>query len=82
MDMLNATNARKQFYSLMQNVNTSHRPIYITGKSGNAVLISEDDWRAIEETLHLQAVPGLVDNIKSSEKENLDEMINADELEW
>ena len=50
-------------YSLIDEANESHQPIQITGKRSNAVLLSESDWRAIQETLHLQAIPGMVEEI-------------------
>ncbi len=46
-----ATEARKRLYALIDQVGQSHEPVHITGKRGNAVLLSEDDWRAIQETL-------------------------------
>lgn len=82
MESINVTNARQDFYNLISNVNASHRPVRINGKNGNAVLLSEDDWNAIEETLFLHAVPGLVEKINSSESESLDSMVNADDLDW
>lgn len=82
MDSINVTNARQNFYSLINAVNASHRPIHINGKNGNAVLISEDDWKAIEETLYLNSIPGLVEAIKESENESFDEMTDAEDLEW
>jgi PHD/YefM family antitoxin component YafN of YafNO toxin-antitoxin module len=46
-----------------------HEPIQITGRRGNAVLLAEEDWRAIEETLYLQAIPGMVASIRQGMKE-------------
>ena len=59
MTTITATNARKTLYKLMADLSKSHAPIQITGKLGNAMLVSEDDWRAIQETLHLVAIPGM-----------------------
>jgi len=53
MTVLNATEARSKLYTLIDETMETHQPILITGKRGNAVLISEDDWNAISETLHL-----------------------------
>ena len=55
MTTLTATQARKQLYSLVDEVSQSHEPVQITGKRHSAVLISEVDWRAIQETLYLMA---------------------------
>lgn len=55
--------AGKRIKKLLSDVNTTHHPIKIKGKNSSAVLISEDDWRAIEETLYLLAIPGMRDSI-------------------
>ena len=77
---ISATQARKNLYSLIDEANESHQPIQITGKRSNAVLLSESDWRAIQETLHLQAIPGMVDSIKQASKEGIEQA--SDELDW
>jgi len=64
MTTISATEARKCLYKLIDEVSGSHEPVQITGKRGNAVLVGEDDWRALQETLHLVAVPGLHDSIR------------------
>ena len=51
MTTMSATEARKQLYKLLDDVSQSHEPVQITGKRGNAVLVSEDDWRAVQEPL-------------------------------
>ena len=80
MTTILATQARKNLYSLIDEANESHQPIQITGKRSNAVLLSESDWRAIQETLHLQAIPGMVDSIKQASKEGTD--LATEELDW
>ena len=77
---ISATQARKNLYSLIDEANDSHQPIQITGKRSNAVLLSESDWRAVQETLHLQAIPGMVDSIKQASKEGIEQA--SDELDW
>lgn len=69
---ITATDARANFYNLLSKVNSSHDPVTITGKSGNVVLVSEEDWNAIMETVALYAVPGLVEEIRSGRKESID----------
>jgi antitoxin YefM len=64
MTSLTATEARKILYRLLDEVSESHDPVEITGKRGNAVLVSEDDWRAIQETLHLVSIPGMRESIR------------------
>ena len=63
MTTLTATQARKNIYSLVDEVNESHEAIQIQGKRGSAVLIAEDDWRALQETLYLSSVTGMKKSI-------------------
>jgi len=63
MTTITATEARKSLYKLLDDLSASHEPIQITGKRSNAVLISEDDWRAVQETLYLHSVPGMKESI-------------------
>ena len=67
-------------YSLIDETRQSHEPIQITGKRGNAVLISEEDWRSIRETLFIHSIPGLVDSIQSARKEGL--AVASSDLDW
>lgn len=80
MTSISATQARSKLYSLIDTANESHRPIQITGKRGNAVLVSEDDWRAISETLNLSSIPGMLDSIKEGMAEPAEEC--TEELDW
>jgi len=63
MTTITATEARAMLYRLMDEVAQSHEPVVITGKRNNAVLISEDDWRSVEETLYLLSIPGMRESI-------------------
>jgi antitoxin YefM len=63
MATVTATEARKDLYRLVDQVQDTHEPIQITGKRGNAVLVGEDDWRAVQETLFLLSIPGMRDSI-------------------
>jgi len=63
MATINASAARAGLYGLIDEVAESHDPLVITGKRNNAVLISEEDWNAIHETLHLVSIPGMRDSI-------------------
>ena len=80
MTILNATEARSKLYTLIDETTETHQPIVITGKRGNAVLVSEDDWNAVTETLHLLSVPGMRESIKDGMKEDLSE--SSSELDW
>jgi antitoxin YefM len=64
MTTLSASEARKRLYSLVDEVRESHEPVQIVGKRSSAVLVSEEDWRAIEETLCLASIPGMRESIK------------------
>lgn len=64
MSSLPASRARADFFRLLDRVAEDHEPVTITGKRGNAVLVAEDDWRAIQETLFLLSVPGLRESVR------------------
>lgn len=82
MDAINITNARKDLYNLVTGVGQSHRPVTITSKNGNAVLISSEDWADIEETLYLAGIPGMVDSIRKAAAEPLEEGTPMEEIDW
>ena len=63
MASISVTEARKRLFSLIDDVRESHEPIEIQGKRGSAILLSEEDWRAIQETLYLTSIPGMRDSI-------------------
>ncbi|MCP3956566.1 MAG: type II toxin-antitoxin system Phd/YefM family antitoxin [bacterium] len=73
MSTINATNARANLYALLEQVSESHEPVQITSKRGNAVLIAEEDWRSVQETLYLLSVPGMRESIIEGMKTPLDE---------
>ena len=74
MATITATEARVMLYRLMDEVAESHEPVVITGKRNNAVLISEDDWRSIEETLYLLSIPGMRESIIEGMETPLEEL--------
>ena len=80
MTSMSATEARKQLYKLLDDVAASHEPIEITGKRSSAVLVSEDDWRAVQETLHLLSIPGMRESILEGMATPADQL--ADEPGW
>lgn len=70
MNTINVTKARQNLFQLIADVNVGYNPIIIVNNKGkNAVLISEDDWKNIEETLYLSSIPGYVDGIKKIDAE-------------
>jgi prevent-host-death family protein len=80
MSSINITNARKNLYRLVEGLADSHEPIHITGKNKSAVLIAEDDWRSIEETLYLLPIPGMRESIIKGLKEPLKK--SSSKVEW
>jgi prevent-host-death family protein len=77
---MSVTEARKNLYRLMDEVSDSHEPIQITGKRGNAVLISEDDWKAVQETLYLHSIQGMKESIIEGMQTPVDEC--SEGLDW
>ena len=75
MKTISITEARNNIYKLIDMTNEEGEPIQITGKRGNAVLISEEDWRAIKETLYLVSIPGMRESIIKGMKEPLDKCL-------
>jgi len=73
MTTLTATDARKRLYSLVDEVKESHEPVQIVGKRSSAVLVSEEDWRAIQETLYLTSIPGMRESIQEGLKTPVEE---------
>ena len=80
MTTLNATEARSKLYALIDETSASHQPIVITGKRGNAVLLAEEDWNAINETLYLLSIPGMRESIREGMNTKLDDC--GQELDW
>ena len=85
MSTINITNARQNLFQLVADVNVGFNPITIVNNKGkNAVLISEEEWKNIEETLYLSSIPGFVDditNIRKNENWESANEFNPDE-EW
>jgi prevent-host-death family protein len=69
MTTMTVTQARAKFTKLIDETAVSHRPVLITTKRRNAILISEEDWNAVQETLYLQSIPGMVESIVAGAKE-------------
>lgn len=83
MTAISVTKARENIYQILSDVNTNCQPITITNNRGkNAVLISEDDWNAIQETLYLNSIPGVAESIVIGGKTSLNDCLSEDEVEW
>ena len=80
MSTLTASEARAKLYRLIDQAAESHEPIRITGKRNNAVLISEEDWSSVQETLYLLSIPGMRESIRKGMETPIDEL--ETELDW
>jgi prevent-host-death family protein len=80
MKTLSATEARANLYRLLDEVAVTSEPIQITGRRASAVLVAEDDWRALQETVYLSSMPGLADSIREGLATPLEECV--EELDW
>ena len=83
MHAMNVTQARAKLFQLIANVNFNSEPITLTNNKGkNAVLIGEDDWNAIQETLYLNSIPGMYDSLKNGIETPLSECVSEKDVEW
>jgi antitoxin YefM len=80
MPDMTASAARANLYRLIDEAASTHEPVLITGKRSNAVLISEDDWRSIQETLYLLSIPGMRESIRRGMKTPLNKLLK--EIDW
>jgi len=83
MKQLSVQQAREQLYELINEVTQQHQLIYISSDDNNdVVLLSKKDWEAIQETLYLNQIPGMVESIQEASQEAIDECISVEDLEW
>lgn len=80
MKTITASEARARLYSLLDETAISSEPVQITGKRTSAVLISENDWRTIQETLHLLSIPGMRKSIREGLSTHVEECMES--LDW
>lgn len=80
MKTIAATKAIENIYKLIDEASEESKPIQITGKRKNAVLISEDDWNSIQETLYLSSIPGLKKSLLDSRRDTSEKW--SDKLNW
>lgn len=73
MTAITATEARANLYRLIDEAASSHQPLLITGKRNKAVLVSKEDWEAIQETLYLLSIPGMRESIREGMETPVDE---------
>ena len=80
MKTIAATKARENLYRLLDEVAVTSEPVQITGRRANAVLVSEADWRALQETIYLMSIPGMAKSVREGMETPLDECV--EELDW
>lgn len=82
MTTVNVTNFRKDIYSLLEQTIRYNEPINISTKNGNAVVLSEEDYNSLMETLYIMSVPNLKDEIIERANDKDENFVNEDEVEW
>ncbi|MBE3591536.1 MAG: type II toxin-antitoxin system Phd/YefM family antitoxin [Thermoanaerobacter sp.] len=82
MRTMPVTKVRQNIYKIIEQVRENSEPIQITSRKGNAILISEEDWNAIQETLYLLSIPNLKESIIDADKTPLDEWKDEEDLGW
>lgn len=80
MPVLNVKNVKDKLDSILAEVQNTYEPIIIAGEKHSAVLISEDAWRSIEETLYLSSIPGMKDSIVNGMREKIEDCSST--VEW
>ena len=82
MTNVNITNFRKDIYELLEQTIKYNEPLNISTKNGNAIVISEEDYNNLIETLYISSVPGLKEKITKGLKEDLKDCIDENEVKW
>lgn len=82
MDSINITNARQNLFSITEQTIESHVPVTITTKNGNVVMMSEDDYNALQETVYLLSVPGMREALRNGMNESIDECVSPEDIGW
>lgn len=80
MNTISAIEARANLYRLIDDAATTHQPLLISGKRSNAVLVGEEDWQAIQQTLSLLSVPGMRDSVREGMETPVDQC--SEGLDW
>lgn len=82
MQIITISRARSNLFNIAQTAIETHEPVIMTGKHGNVVLLSEEDFKAIQETLYLQSIPGLTEDVREGRKEQKEDLGTRDDLPW
>lgn len=82
MTNINITSFRKDIYKLLDNAIKYNEPINVSTKNGNAIILSEEDYNSLIETLYIESVPGLKKEILKRANDSEDEFVSEDEVDW
>jgi len=82
MEYLSVRQARDNLYKLIDQVSEHHSPVLIAGKRNDVVLVSKEDWDAIQETIYLNSIPNMVQSIQSAAEEPIEECTDIKDLDW
>ncbi len=82
MTNVNVTSFREDIYNMLENTIKYNEPINVSTKNGNAVILSEEDYNSLIETLYIESVPGLKKEILDRKNDNDEEFVNEDEVNW
>lgn len=82
MTNVNITNFRKNIYELLEQTIKFNEPINVTTKNGNAVVLSEEDYNSLMETLYISSIPGLKEDIVKGLKEDIEDCVSEEEVDW
>jgi antitoxin YefM len=80
MRVVSATSARANLFGLIDQVTDEHEEVMITTKRKNAVLVSEEDWRSMQETLYLTSIPGMVESVQEARKEPREQRVSLEAI--
>jgi len=81
MDSMSVREARDHLYRLIDDVAEHHKPVIISGKRNDAILLSKEDWEATQETLYLTSIPGIADSIRTAAVP-VEDCVTAEDLDW
>lgn len=82
MTNINVTNFRNNIYSILDQIIKYNEPVNISTKNGNAVILSEEDYNNLMETLYIESIPGMKEELKKAMEEPIEEYIDENEVKW
>lgn len=82
MTNVNVTSFRENIYNMLENTIKYNEPINVSTKNGNAVILSEEDYNSLIETLYIESVSGLKKEILERKNDSDEEFVNEDEVDW